>query len=79
MQRAQAEDEIDAVDADDLPVGEKLGQGVQGDPIGGVVEGGNQNEAVGDVEVGIAGGQAWPSKTTGTGMGKVTTRSDWPS
>ena len=58
------------MDADDLAVGEELGQGVQGDPIGGVVEGGNQDEAVGDVEVGVAGGQALAVEDDGDGHGQ---------
>ena len=57
MERSQAEDEVDAVDADDLAAGEELGQGVQGDAVGGIVEGRDQDEAVGDVEVGVAGRQ----------------------
>ena len=70
MQRAQAEDQIDAVDADNLAVGEELGQGVERNAIGGVVERGNQNEAVGDVEVGVAGGQALAIEEDGGGHGQ---------
>ena len=56
MQGAKTEDQIDTVNSNDMAVGEEFGQGVQGDAIGGIVEGRNQNEPVGDVEVGIAGG-----------------------
>src|SRR5262245_33993339 len=54
VERPEAEDQVDAVDADDLAIGEELRQGVQRDAIGRVIEGGNQDQAVCDVEVGIA-------------------------
>ena len=57
VQRAEAEDEVDAVNADDLAVGEELGQGIEGDAVGRIVERRNEHEAVGDVEVGVAGRQ----------------------
>ena len=55
MHRAEAPDQIDGMDADDLAVGEEAGQGVQSDAVGRVVEGRDEHEAVGDVEVGVAG------------------------
>ncbi len=46
------------MDADDLAGGEAGGDDVEGVAVVGVVEGGDEDEAVGDVEVGVAGGKA---------------------
>ena len=58
MEGAQAPDEIDGVDADDFAVGEAAGDGVEGVAVVAVVEGGDEDEIVRDVEVGVAGGEA---------------------
>ena len=47
-----------AVDADDFAVGKQLGEDAQRDAIVGIVKRGYQDEAVGDVEIGVAGRQA---------------------
>jgi len=70
VQRSQAKNEIHAVDADDLTIGEELGQGVQRDPISGVVEGWYQDEAIGDVEVGVASRQPMAIEADGCGYRK---------
>ena len=58
VEGAEAPDEVDGVDADDLAGGEAGGDDVEGEAVVGVVEGGDEDEAVGDVEVGVAGGEA---------------------
>jgi len=62
VQRAQAPDEINRVDADDFAAGKNLGQNVQRHAVVGIVEGGHENQAVGDIEVGVTGGQALAAK-----------------
>ena len=45
----------------------------EGDAVVGIVEGGDEDEPVGDVEVGVAGGEALAlRKTTGAGRGSST-------
>ena len=73
MQGAEAEDEVDAVDADDLAIGEQLGQGIEGDAVGRIVERRNEHDSVGDVEIGIAGRQPLALENNGRGMGSSTT------
>ncbi len=46
------------MDADDFAVRKHLGQDVQRHAVVGIVKGGHQHQAVGDVEIGIAGRQA---------------------
>ena len=58
VEGAEAPDEVDGVDADDFAVGEAGGDDVEGVAVVGVVEGGDEDQAVGDVEVGVAGGEA---------------------
>lgn len=62
MQGSEAPDEIDRVYADNCAVGKTGGDGVEGVPVVGVVEGGNQDESVGDIEVGVAGRQTLAGK-----------------
>src|SRR5260370_25083721 len=57
MQRAEAEDQVAAGDADNFAAGEEAREGVEGDAIAGVVEGGDDDEFVGNVKIGVAGGQ----------------------
>ena len=70
MEGAQAPDEVDGVDADDFAVGEAAGDGVEGVAVVGVVEGGDEDERVGDVEVGVAGGEALAFEGDGVGHGE---------
>jgi hypothetical protein len=72
VEGAEAPDEVDGVDADDFAVGEAGGDGVEGDGGRWVVEGGDEDERVGDVEVGVAGGEALAFEETGAGMGSST-------
>ena len=57
MEGAEAPDQIDAVDADDFAAGEDFSQNVEGYAVVGIVKGGDEDEAIGDVEVGVTGGQ----------------------
>ena len=57
VESAEAEDEIAAGDADDFAAGEKTGEGVECDAVVRVVEGGDDHEFVGDVEIRVAGGE----------------------
>ena len=70
VERAEAPDEVGAVDAGDGAVGEAVGEGVEGDAVVGVVEGGDEDEVVGDVEVGVAGGEALAFEDDGCGHGE---------
>src|SRR5689334_20853947 len=58
MQCPEAEDQVAAIDADDLAVREDLGQCIEGDAVGRVVEGRNKDDPIGDVEVRVAGRQS---------------------
>ena len=58
VEGAEAPDQVDGVDADDLAVGEATGDDVEGVAVVAVVEGGDEDERVGDVEVRVAGGEA---------------------
>ena len=51
-------------------VGEAFGDDVEGVAVVGVVEGGDEDEAVGDVEVGVAGGEALALEDYGRGHGE---------
>ncbi len=79
VQRAEAQHQIDGMNADDGTVREKLSQGAQRDAVVGVVEGGNQDGSVRDVEVGVAGGQPLAVEVSGAGMGSATTSGFEPS
>src|SRR5882757_10354426 len=70
VEGAQAPDQVDGVDADDLAVGEAAGDDVEGVAVVAVVEGGDEDEAVRDVEVGVAGGEALAFEGDGRGHGK---------
>ena len=58
------------MDADDLAGGEAGGDDVEGDAVLWVVEGGDEDERVGDVEVGVAGGEALALEDDGRGHGE---------
>ncbi len=57
MERPQTEDEVAAVEADDLTTGEEVGQDLERLVVGRIVEHRDEHQAVGDVEVGVAGRQ----------------------
>ena len=59
------------MDTDDGTVGEAVGDDVEGVAVVGVVEGGDKDERVGDVEVGVAGGEALVVEGEGRGHGKL--------
>jgi len=69
VEGAEAPDEVDGVDADDVAGGKAGGDGVESDAVVGVVEGGDQDERVGDVKVGVAGGEALAFEDDGCGHG----------
>ena len=58
VQRAQSPDQIDRMDSNDLAGREAAGDDVEGVAVVGVVEGGDEDQIVCDVKVGVAGGQA---------------------
>ena len=70
MEGAEAPDEVGGVDADDLAGGEAGGDDVEGAAVVGVVEGGDEDERVGDGEVGVAGGEAPALEVDGRGHGE---------
>src|SRR5579859_5188151 len=71
MEGAEAPDEIDAVHADDIAAGENLGQNVEGEAVVAVVEGGHEDDAVGEVEIGVAGGDALIAEDDGARHGQL--------
>jgi hypothetical protein len=58
VEGAEAPDEIAAVDGDDWAVGDELFEDFEGEGVVGVVEDGDEDAGVGDVEVGVGGGEA---------------------
>src|SRR5579885_810471 len=54
VQSAQSPDEVSAMNANDFTVREKLCENAQGLAVIGIIECGNQDQPVGDVEVAIA-------------------------
>src|SRR6185312_15973554 len=62
VERAKAPDEVDAVHADDVAAGENFREDVQGKAIIGVVKDRDKDQAVGEVEIGVAGGHALVTK-----------------
>jgi len=58
VEGAEAPDEVYGVDADNFAGGEELGEDVEGDAVVGIVERWDEDQSVGDVEVGVAGGEA---------------------
>ena len=70
VEGAQAPDEVDGVDADDFAIGEAAGYDVEGVAVVAVVEGGDEDERVGDVEVGVAGGETLVGEDDGRRHGE---------
>src|ERR1043166_5808939 len=60
MKRAQAPDEVDAMDSHDFAVGEAVGDDAEGAPVVRVVEGRDDHDAVRDVEIRVARRDALP-------------------
>ena len=58
------------MDADDVAGGEAFGDDVEGVAVVAVVEGGDEDEVVGDVEVGVAGREALALEDYGRGHGE---------
>ena len=71
MQCAEAPDQVYAVDAYYFAVGENLGQDAQCRSIFWIVKGWDENEAVGDVEIGVAGRQALATEDDWPGRGEI--------
>src|SRR5262249_2805042 len=67
MDGAQPPDEIAAVDAYHFTAGKNAGENIQGNAVLGIVEGRNQDQVIGDVEVGVAGRQPPPFEYDRTG------------
>src|SRR6185437_12080089 len=57
VERPEAPHQVGAVDADDLAAGKDSGERGQGSLVPRRVVGGHQHDAVGDVEVRVAGGE----------------------
>src|SRR5260370_1879747 len=68
MNGAQPPDEVAAVDAGDFAAWKEIGKSVERHAVVGIVEGRNQNQIVGDVKIGVAGGQ--PPALEDDGAGK---------
>ncbi len=58
MQSPQSPDQVHRVNPDDRAVGKEFAENAQRDSILGVVEGGNQNRSVGNIEISVTGGKA---------------------
>src|SRR6185437_11215823 len=71
VQRAESPDQIDGVDADDFAIGEAAGDDVEGVAVVGIVESGDEYQAIRDVEVGIARREALALKEDGRGHGQL--------
>jgi hypothetical protein len=71
VEGAEAPDEVDGVDADDLAGGEAGGDDVESVAVVAVVEGGDEDEIVGDVEVGVAGRETLAFEDDRFGHGKL--------
>ena len=56
MKGAEAEDEVTAIDAGDIAVGEEVGQGMQRDAVVGIVKSRYEDLLVGDVGGAAVGG-----------------------
>ena len=70
MDRAEAEDEVAAINGRDGAAGEERGERVEREAVGGIVEHGHEDDLVGDVEIGVAGGKALAVEINGRGHGQ---------
>src|SRR5215475_12618510 len=67
---AQAEDQVAAGDGNDFASREEFGECVEGEAVAGIVEDGEKDDFVGDVEVGVGGGKALAVEVDGSGHGQ---------
>ena len=80
MDRAESPDQVTAINSDHLALREQVGQNIEGNAVVRVIEHRNQYQSIGDVEVGITGGQSPARETiTGAGMGSSTIARARPS
>src|ERR1700730_16238616 len=70
MHRSKAPDQISGVDAYDLAIGEEVSEDIQGDAVVGIIEHRDQDDAVGDVKVRVAGGEPVLLENNGAGHRK---------
>ena len=70
MEGAETPYEVYGVDAYDVAGGEAFGDDIEGVAVVAVVEGGDEDEVVGDVEVGVAGREALALEDYGRGHGE---------
>jgi hypothetical protein len=70
VEGAEAEDQVTAGDADYFAVREELGEGAEGVAIVRIVERGDDYEFIGNVKVGVAGGEALAIEINWTGHGE---------
>src|SRR5688572_12737408 len=71
VERAEAPHEVQAVDADDLALRKQLRDDAERDTIGRIVERRHDDASVGDVEVGVARGQALAVEDHGAGHRQI--------
>ena len=55
------------MDADNLAIRKQIAQYIQRDSVIGIVEGRHQNQAIGDIKIGVAGGQSLSAEDHGAG------------
>ena len=70
MERAQAEHQVAAIDADDLARRKQLRERVERGAVVRIVERGNQDETVRDIEIRVAGRKALAIEVNRRGHGK---------
>ena len=71
MEATETPDDVGAVDADNLAVAETLLEDVGGTGVVVALVGGKDDQAVGDIEVGVAGGKPLPFVVDGRGHGQL--------
>src|SRR5215510_2600750 len=71
VQRAESPHQIDGVNADDGMIGEYLSQNAEGDAVLRIVECGNEDRGVRDIEVRVAGGESPAVEQHGRGHRQV--------
>src|SRR6478672_11082044 len=62
VDRAQAPDEVSAMDADNLTIRKQVSENIQRMAIVWIIEGRHQHQSIRDVKVGVAGGQPLSAK-----------------
>ena len=61
MDGAESPDEVATMDANDIAIREDVGEKVKSNAVLGVVKGGYENQPIGDIKVGVAGGDTLSS------------------